>query len=101
MKVGCGYFEWYDGPMGERAKILLNELKEERKMLLAEKMEHSGMRMSNLDDDVAELWSELSELKKAWVMKAEELRSAKNKFNVACIAAIIPWILFLYIVVFG
>ena len=80
----------YDGPIGEKAKIMLNELKEERKMLLAEKMEHSGMGMSNLDDDVVELWSELSELKKAWEMKAEKLQSAKNKFNVACIAAIIP-----------
>lgn len=30
-RVGCEYFEWYDGPMSERARVLLNELKEGRK----------------------------------------------------------------------
>ena len=73
MKVGCGYFKWYDGPMGERAKKLLNELKEERKMLLAEKMEYSRMGRSKFDGDVTDLWLELSDLKKAWAMNAEEL----------------------------
>ena len=100
-RVGCGYFEWYDGPMSERARVLLNELKEERKMLLAEKMEFNERARSNLNADVDDLWSEIRELKKAWLMKTEEVESAKKKFIATCIIVVLPWLLLIaYMVVF-
>lgn len=85
--------------MSERARVLLNELKEERKML-AEKMEFNERARSNINVDVDDLLSELRELKKAWVMKAEEVKSAKKKFIATCIVAVLPWLLLVYMVVF-
>ena len=99
--ASCGYFEWHDEPMSERVRVLLNELKEKRKMLLAEKIEFNERARSNLNANVDDLWSEIRELKKAWVMKAEEVESAKKKFIATCIIVVLPWLLLIaYMVVF-
>lgn len=69
-------------------------------MLLAKKMEFNERARSNINADVDDLWSKLRELKKAWVMKAEEVESTKKKFIATCIVAVLPWLLLVYMVVF-
>ena len=32
--ASCGYFEWHDEKIGDRARIIINELKIEKKMLI-------------------------------------------------------------------
>ena len=71
----CGYFKWYDEPMNERARDVINELKEENKRLVAENQNSGNSGRRNFEGEVAELWAEL---KKAQYKQERELNSNKK-----------------------
>ena len=86
----CGYFEWYDEPMNERARDVINELKEENKMLQAENLKWGNSGRRNFEVEVDELWAEL---KKAQYKQEEELSSARRKMIVAVFSALFSWVI--------
>ena len=91
---GCNYFEWHDLPMSKRAKEVLNELKEERDMLLVEKMNLwmlNNAGSGNYEEDVAKIWLELRKLKKAPLQEHGELHIAKRNMKIAYVVAMISW----------
>ena len=85
-----GYFEWYDELMNERARDVINELKEENKRLVAENwnLKNSGRR--NFEGEFAELWAEL---KKAQYKQEGELSNAIIKMKVVVITALFSWVI--------
>ena len=95
---GCNYFEWHDLPMSKRAKEVLNELKDERDMLLAEKMNLWMLNNAgNYEEDVAKIWLELRKLKKAHLQEHGELHIAKRNMKIAYVVAMISWMVLIYV----
>ena len=85
---GCNYFEWHDLPMSKRAKEVLNELKDERDMLLAVKMNLCMLNnIGNYEEDVAKIWLELRKLKKAHLQE----HIAKRNVKIAYVVAMVSW----------
>ena len=64
--------------MGERLKNLLNELKYDKVMLLAENKQLKALRhvLSSMDDDINMIWRQLKMLNKK---KRKKLRVARGK----------------------
>ena len=55
-----GYFKWYDEPMNERNRDVINDLKEENKRLVAKNWNLGNSGRCNFECEVAELWVELN-----------------------------------------
>ena len=91
----CGYFKWYDESMNERAREVINELKEENKRLVAENWNFRNSGRRNIEDEVTELWAEL---KKAKYKQEGELSSARRKMRVVVYAALFSWLILLIFV---
>ena len=102
-----GYFEWHDKEIGDRARIVINELKIEKKMLI-ESNKHLSARLerplmsasSEVEVEISHLWDELCKLKHDKQQDKNELEVKNKKLIVAYTVAIISWMLVLYLVVF-
>ncbi|XVE70504.1 hypothetical protein DITRI_Ditri10aG0077700 [Diplodiscus trichospermus] len=93
----CGFFEWHNEALTDRAKELLNDMKMERKILLAENIrwkEISGGMVTGCDfeNEIAQLWSELSRLKKA---QEAECQKARKKMVTTYVVVLVSWLIIL------
>ena len=104
--ASCGYFEWHDEEIGDRARIVINELKIEKKMLI-ESNKHLSARLerplmsasSEVEAKISRLWDELCKLKHDKQQDKNELEVKNKKLIVAYTIAIISWMLLVCVVV--
>ena len=94
----CGFFNWYDKPMNERVRDVINELKDENKRLVVENMNLGNSGRCSIEGEVAELWVELKIRKKAHYKQEGELNSARRKMRVAVVAALFSLVILLIFV---
>ena len=66
----CGYFECHDEEIGDRSKIIINELKIEKKILIESNKHLSAClerplmsASSEVEVEISHLWDELCKLK--------------------------------------
>ncbi|EEF30110.1 conserved hypothetical protein [Ricinus communis] len=75
--LGCGYFEWYDDALSARVNEIINDLKLENKVLLAENKQLKAMDKGvasdlELDNKIGNIWREIKSLKRSTMDKAEK-----------------------------
>ncbi|XP_057768008.1 uncharacterized protein LOC130988235 [Salvia miltiorrhiza] len=83
----CGYFDWMDEPMSERAKEVINDLKRENLKLL--KFKESSRSSIDVDSEIAKLWDVLQALK-------EESRKIRKKSRFMTYILLGSWLMFVY-----
>ena len=104
--ASCGYFEWHDEEIGDRARIVINELKIEKKMLIESNKHLSAClerplmsASSEVEVEISRLWDELCKLKHDKQQDKNELEVKNKKLIVAYTIAIISWMLLVCVVV--
>ncbi|XP_057788896.1 uncharacterized protein LOC131005819 [Salvia miltiorrhiza] len=83
----CGYFDWMDEPMSERAKEVINDLERENLKLL--KFKESSRSSIDVDSEIAKLWDVLQALK-------EESRKIRKKSRFMTYILLGSWLMFVY-----
>ena len=81
----CRFFQWHVGPLNERSKEVIKQLK-------IENIENHKMRKSiaytDVDAEIEELWVEFRRLKKS---RNEESERCKQKMVAAYTVALLSW----------
>ncbi|XP_057775181.1 uncharacterized protein LOC130994166 [Salvia miltiorrhiza] len=78
----CGFFDWYDEPMSERAREVINHLKNENMKLV--KMHENSTPPMDIEAEIGHLRTEVE----AW---KEESRVVRRKSRFLIIVLIISW----------
>ena len=99
--ASCGYFEWHDEKIGDRARVVIE------KKILIESNKHLSARLerplifasSEVEVEISRLWDELCKLKHDKQQDKNELEVKNKKLIVAYTVAIISWMLLVCVVV--
>ncbi|XP_057766234.1 uncharacterized protein LOC130986744 [Salvia miltiorrhiza] len=88
----CGFFDWYDEPMSERAMEVINHLKKENMKLV--KMNENSTPPTDFEAEIGDLWTEIQACK-------EESRVDRRKNRFLVIVLIISWFVMMKLLIAG
>ncbi|XP_057801455.1 uncharacterized protein LOC131016752 [Salvia miltiorrhiza] len=85
----CGFFVWYDEPMCERAREVINYLKNENMKLL--RIYQRSASPLDVENEIDNLWNVMEGLK-------EESRKVRRKNTIVVMVLIVSWLMIGYVV---
>ena len=93
----CGFFQWHDGPVNERSREVMKQLRNENNLLYAEnKKLKKSMAYYDVDSEIAELWVQFKRMKKSRIQECEK---CKRKMVIAYSIVVLSWRLFLFMLI--